>query len=454
MDRHFFILRYLKFRNIQNRLTYLRWYNFIEKSQWWSKEENDNHQWTKVKLLLDYSYKNIPYYKEMFLKMGATPNDIKTWSDFSKIPYLTKEIVRNRTTDLTAYQKINMSKLRVAKTSGTTGEPLLIYKMPDSDAIERAFIYQQWKRVGYNENDTRIILRGEPVKNHKLFQRYRFTNDWLVSSYHLSRTYIKEYVDFLNWLKPAFFHVYPSSLYIFTQLLLESKLSLNFVPKAILSGSEPVYDYQRELFEKTYNTRVYSWLGLAESTTLAGECEHSISLHVWPQYSYVELLDEKGLPVDEKGCVGSIIGTTFNSLQTPFIRYRSGDLATYGGPQCNLCGRQHLIFDQVEGREQLFLILADGSELPFRTLGFYIKKNNAYKRIKVMQMIQNVSGDLLVKLSTTKDFTIDDEAEIRAKICSIVNNQLVLNFEYTDDFIRSKSGKNIEFIQRMKRSVD
>lgn len=441
--------RYLKPRNVRNRIVYLRWYNFIEEAQWWTKEANDLYQWQKVKALLRYSYENIPYYSELFGKLGATPDDIKGWSDFRQIPYLTKEILRERTYDLMALNRVRLSKLRTSNTSGTTGQPLVLYQMPDNDAIERAFIFQQWKRVGYQENNVRVILRGEPVKNDKLFERYRFTNDWLVSSYKLSKHRIKEYVDFLNDLKPEFLHVYPSSLYLLTQLLIEADLPLEFNLKAILSGSEPVYDYQRYLFEKTFNTRVFSWLGLAEGTTLACECEYNQSLHVWPQYSYVELIDDFGKPVEKNGDIGSIIGTTFNFLQTPLIRYKSGDLASYGGDICKQCGRNHLLFDKVEGRDQLFIFLKDGCTIPFRTIGFIIKKIEAYKRIKMVQMIQEEKGKLIIKLNVNGLFNRSDEAAIREKINIVVNSKIEIIIEYTEEFVRSKSGKNLEFIQKI-----
>lgn len=68
----------------------------------------------------------------------------------------------------------------------------------------------------------------------------------------------------------------------------------------------------------------------------------------------------------------------------------------------------------------------------------------------MMQMVQNVMGELLIRLSTTDDFSSEDETEIRTKMLSAANNQLLISFEYTDNFTRSKTGKNIYFIQNVK----
>ncbi|MBG0860573.1 MAG: hypothetical protein IQL11_13825 [Bacteroidales bacterium] len=169
MDRYFSFLRYVRLRNIQHRIVYLRWYNFVEKSQWWTKDEFENYQWRKVKVLLKYAYESIPYYKELFIKIGATPGDIKSWLDFRNIPILTRETIRERSDDLISKHIKNKSKLKYVTTSGTTGESLGFYKDSDGEAISRAFMCSQWKRVGYHEYSKRIMLRGEHIKNDKLF---------------------------------------------------------------------------------------------------------------------------------------------------------------------------------------------------------------------------------------------------------------------------------------------
>jgi phenylacetate-CoA ligase len=446
------LLRFLKYNNVVDAFLYKKWFNFIEDSQWWSKDEINIYQWERVKQLLDHAYHNVPYYNDLFKKLGAEPNDVKTWLDFSKIPFLTKDLVRERAKDLVAKTHLHNKRLQYYTTGGSTGQPLGFYKTQETSIIESAFMNQQWKRVGYNESSSRIILRGEPIANGKLFLKYRFTNDWLLSSYHLSEEYLPEYVRFLNRIKPNFFHVYPTSLYVFTQLLLKSPLKLSFSPIAILCGSEPVYKYQRELFEKVYNCRVYSWLGSAEGTALAGECEHSEKYHSWPQHSYVELIEEKsGLPIVEVGRVGEIVGTSINNYSFPFIRYKSSDIAEYGGQTCPLCHRNGLLLDRIVGRQQDVLILVDGRTVPLTAITFGLHFN-AYGKIKKMQLVQNTKGNLIINLSVldNTNFNEDDESEIISKMMNAVDGKLTIEIQYTSDFVTTKSGKHRYFIQNIQ----
>jgi phenylacetate-coenzyme A ligase PaaK-like adenylate-forming protein len=439
-------IRYLKFRNIKDRVTYLKWYDFIEKSQWWTKNELDNYQWQKIKLLLEHSYNNVPYYIELFKKIGATPADIKNRNDFEKIPFLTKDIVRERSTDLIA-KNVKQSSLHYYTTGGSTGEPLGFYKKSDISVIEQAFMFNQWGRVGYKENSSRVILRGEPVKDNKLWQKFRFSNVWLLSSYHLSEEYIKQYVDFLNKIRPEFLHVYPSSMYIFTQLLIESKLRLNFTPKAILCGSEPVRNFQRELFERTFNTRVYSWLGQAEGAVLAGECEHSTEYHLWPQHSNVELVDKTGSNISGAENSGEIIGTTINNFAYPFIRYRTGDLGEFGASECKLCKRQFQLLKKVDGRLQEVIVSKNGKYVPMVAINMH---SDVFDNVVQFQFLQKEAGIIILNIIKKKTYSNSDNDKILNELWKKLGLGFNVVLNFVDEIPRTASGKHRFLDQKLE----
>jgi len=426
----------LRPKNLLARRRFNSWYNIIEDSQWWEKEKLHDYQWDRIKILLKHAYQNTQYYKSLFNDLGALPEDIKDFNDFKKIPVLTKDILRERSKEFFP-QNIKKKHAFYFTTGGSTGEPLGFYRQPVNDIIERAFMYNQWSRVGFNESSKRVILRGEPVPGNQLFVK-RASNSWLFSSYHLSELNISEYVKNLNEIKPDFFHVYPSSFFIFTQLLLEAGLALNFVPKAILCGSENLYDYQRSLFEKTYNTRAFSWLGLAEQTTLAGECEHSTDLHAWPQHSFVELLNSNGCDLDNYDSSGEIIGTNLHNFVTPFIRYKSGDIGVFGGSECKSCGRKFLLIKGVEGRVQDVIYLQDNTPFPVGPAIFGIH-TDFWAKVRKIQLIQETAGNLLVKLETS-------DPSIKSKVSELLSvrfaKKIQFQIELTNQFERTKNGKH------------
>jgi phenylacetate-CoA ligase len=446
-----YFLRYLNYKNIQNRITYLKWSDFIEKSQWWSKDELNDYQWTKVQNLLNHVFDNVPYYKELLNSMGANPGDFKKWDDFKKIPLLTKDIVRERQKDFIP-RNINYKKLKYYTTGGSTGQPMGIFQSAELCNIELAFMYQQWRRVGFKDNAKKVILRGEPLGKHKFCHKAKFSNDWVLSSFHISRTNIKEYARILNQIRPDFLHVYPSSLFVLTKLLIESGLKLNFSPTAILCGSEPIYNYQRELFEKTYNSKVYSWLGLAEGTIQAGECEHTTDYHVWPQYSYVELLSDDGMNLVQKEQKGKIIGTSFNNYVFPLIRYESGDLAIYHADHCDSCKRNFPILKDIIGRVQDEVYLVDGTLFPIGPAIFGIHEK-MWNQINRIQIVQEKKGEIIIKIDTDQNRKMIFNFMTRI-IERRLNDSLKYSFEFTKDIQTTNQGKHRFLIQKVTQIPD
>ena len=419
------------------------WSNFIRDSEFWSADQFEQYQFSKLKNLLEHSYRNVPYYSKLFKQIGFQPGDLTSLEHLRQLPVLTKDTIRERIDEFFP-TNINKNSAIFFTTGGSTGEPLGFYRQRENQIIEKAFMLNQWSRVGYNSNSTRAILRGEPVAGSKIFEA-RGKNTWLFSSYHLSGKYISQYIDTLNRLKPEYFHVYPSSFFLFTQLMLEKGLYLDYNPKAILCGSENLYDHQRTLFRETFRTKVYSWLGLAEQTTLAGECEQSSYLHAWPQHSIVEIVDASGKPVCSVGDSGLIIGTNLHNYYTPFIRYESGDKAVFGGNKCVLCGRSNMLFAEVLGREQYSIVVNENLKVPITAITFGLHFD-AYKNIKAMQIQQTKMGSIIVRIDPLTTFSEKDKVEIMQKMKAAVSEKLSIQFELDRPLLRNKNGKLKYFI--------
>ena len=84
-------------------------YKFLQESQWWSREKLEEYQMQQLAKLLTHSYENVPYYRRMFEERGLRPENIQDFDDLRKLPYLTKDIIRENLSDLLAQ---NYSKSR------------------------------------------------------------------------------------------------------------------------------------------------------------------------------------------------------------------------------------------------------------------------------------------------------------------------------------------------------
>jgi len=426
-------------------------YNFLQKSQWWSREKLEEYQMQQLEKLLKHAYKNVPYYRRIFDERGLKPKDIQDFDDLRKLPYLTKEIIRENLPDLTA-QNYPMSKLQYGTTGGSTGIPLGFYHEKGvSRAKEWAFMLTQWDRVGFKMGNRCVVLRGNVVDSASKgkFWKYDPVNKNLIlSSYHMTDETLPKYIGRIREFKPNFIQAYPSTITILAKFMKKSDIEPFSSVKALLCGSENLYQWQRRLLEEAFQCRVYSWYGHSEQVALAGECEKSTYYHIFPEYGIVELINKNGNPITNEDELGEIVATGFNSFSMPFIRYRTMDLAVPTNAKCE-CRRNYSLLKRVEGRVQELVITKDKRIITLTAL-IFAQHFEAFSRVKEMQLVQEKEGEVMVKIVKNSQYSTDDEKEILSKMRRAVgSNGLDVGFSYVDHIPRTKSGKYRFLIQKL-----
>jgi len=98
---------------------------FYQKSQNWSKDQIIEYQNNKLKEIITYSGKYVPYYRNLFKEIGLDTSEFKGIEDMYKIPFLDKETLRTRTDEFIS-DNANFYKCKIEKTSGSTGTPLTL----------------------------------------------------------------------------------------------------------------------------------------------------------------------------------------------------------------------------------------------------------------------------------------------------------------------------------------
>jgi len=169
---------------------------FLEKSQFYSKTELAAYQNSKLKDLINHSYRNVPYYTDLFNKLNIDPEDIKTKEDLEKIPYLDKSIV-NENFDKLIAKNANKFMCRIATTSGSTGTPAKFLRDLYSINYENAVVWRLWKNAG-DTGLKRITLKGPVVVPVSQMEPPFWTfnpadNELFMSCYHFSKKNSKHY---------------------------------------------------------------------------------------------------------------------------------------------------------------------------------------------------------------------------------------------------------------------
>lgn len=435
---------------------YLEVKRLLKETEFWSEDQLIDWQLNNMKRIIKHSYNFVPYYKDLFDEHGITPGDIKQIEDIRKIPYLTKDIINVKKNNMIAtnFPKRNLG---YGTTGGSTGIPMgFYYDKRNHPAIDWAFITDQWGRIGYKYRDKCVVLRGRVVKNIKEGEHYwdlDISNNWLImSSYHLTDENMPLYIKKIRDFKPLYIQAYPSALYLLAVYIKDSReVPFNNL-KGILCGSENLYDWQRNLFSETFQTKVYSCYGHSERACLAGECEHSSYYHVYPQYGFTEIVNEENQWCKNEGEKGEIVATSFWNYSFPLIRYRTQDIGVYTEEVC-ACGRKFLLIKKIDGRLQEYAVGKNNERITLTAL-IFAQHFEAFQKMKTMQLVQKRKGAIDVLIVENETMTDVDLEEIKNKMETASDYSIMVDVKITADIPRTKSGKHRFLIQELPTSMD
>lgn len=378
-----------------------KYYDEIKESQFWDTKKLTAHQDEKLSALIEHAYANVPYYTRVFDERGLSPKDIRTKGDLAKLPFLTKQLIREHHDELIA-KGAEKEYWIESHTSGSTGQPLNFLLDSDSDLREMAFTFRSWTFGTYKLGDPIILLRSYvPKPGQPLHYHDRRNNFHYLSAYHLTPEVMRDYIAIINRSGATVLRGYPSSLYIFCRFLLEEGIKLERIDTAITS-SEMLLPHYREAISAAIGSPVLDWYGCNERIATISQCPVNDGYHTNDEYGIIEVVDDKGVVIEEGE--GAIVGTSLDNFVMPLIRYRPDDVATrVRAHQCS-CGRGLPIeIIQINGRSDE--ILAFGTMM-IPPINFYTMFHSIPGVVQ-FQLVQHNEKELEVNLAIDTRF---DEA--------------------------------------------
>ncbi|RLF52064.1 MAG: phenylacetate--CoA ligase family protein, partial [Thermoplasmata archaeon] len=340
-------ITHIALKTLLSHNVYRKKYTFLKQSQTWDKKQTEEYQIKQLKNLLHHAYKNVPYYNKLFKKAGLKPRDVSSIDDLKKLPFLTKQIVQENREDLKA-QNYPEYKFDYIKTGGSTGFPLGVYMEKGvAQATYLAFFQTLLDQANCHLMDKQVSLTGfDSVFKYQIFRRVL-----ALSSFHTKDEDLSLYAKKIRKFKPKFILAYPSAIVTLAKFMNKNKISFPPSIKMVICSGETLFDWQRELLEKTFNCRVYALYAHTEVSVFATTCRYSYNYHVYPEYGITEIVHKDGTPVNKEGEIGEIVTTGFNNFIFPFIRYRTGDLGVVTYQKCR-CGRDYMLLKNIIGRVQ------------------------------------------------------------------------------------------------------
>lgn len=362
------------------------------------RELRDHEQWTpdaisafqveQMRAIVHHARTSCPFYADYPEFTSSGPEGIRSY------PVLGRETVRQNAERMLSRSTPDRRRIRVG-TTGTTGAALRVSYDDEAARLVWAYCLRQWLWAGLSIHEPRITFFGSRIipmqRQIPPFWTYNLCEKQLLaSSFHLSSHTAPDYINFLRHNQGKVLEAFPSVLGILADFVLERGETIPM--KAVFTSGEPLYPILREKVEKAFGSRVYDTYGMTELCGLIQECERG-RMHLAPEYSYLEILDENDEPVPA-GEEGFLVWTGFVNKTMPFIRYRIGDRGRWDtrGP-CE-CGRHFPLVVPTITRDSDLLRCPNGRIFSPRTLNQTLKDAVSFR---FCQFIHDGSNSLLIR---------------------------------------------------------
>jgi phenylacetate-CoA ligase len=416
-------------------------------SQWSSREQLDAYRDERIRAVVRTAFERSTFYRRLFRDAGLTPDDIRGAQDLSKLPLLTKDVVRSHGAELLTANG-PARDWRHGHTSGTTGSPLSLWYDRMTCVVNDAADRRQKLWGGMKDGDWIGVLLGRVIvpidEEHPPFWRVnRVHRQIWFSSFHMKEENLDLFVAEMRHRRLRFLEGYPSTLFILAQHLIRRGQELPMT--AVFTSSETLHAVQRETIEAAFGCRPYDFYGHAERAIFATECEHHDGKHLAEEYGYTEVVDGEGRAVPD-GEPGYLVGTSLHNMAMPMIRYRAGDVSRILREPC-ACGRTLRRIAGVTTKAEDIIVTPDGRMISPSVLTHPFKP---FPQILKSQLVQDRYDHVLVKIVPSNDFTPGDQQVLISEIAMRLGPGVKVDVQLVDDIPAEASGKFRWIISRVR----
>jgi len=371
-------------------------------------------QLEKLRTEIDYALRT-PFYKERLSKTGIkNSGDIKTLSDLNRIPFTTKDDLR----DGFPYGFLSIPKeevIRLHSSSGTTGIPTVIYFNKEdikqwasymarciyatgctkNDVFQNMITYGLFTGgLGFHQGGEEVGMLTIPAGAGNTTRQFKMMQDYETTVLHATPSFL---LHLETKMKEA--GVTRESLFI----------------KRAFAGAEPHSEDTRKRIEKLLNVDVYNSYGLSEMNGpgVAFECQCKDGLHIWEDGYIAEIVNPDTLEPVKDGEIGELVLTILCREATPILRYRTRDLTSFYTEPC-ACGRTHRKLHRITGRSDDMLIINGVNVFPSQIEEVIMSMKEVGNNYLIVVEKDGALDRLTVKTEVNAETFMDDSRHLNA----------------------------------------
>lgn len=329
-----------------------------------SREEMNDFQSKKLREVVDRVYHNVDFYRKKMHEIGLEPGDIKGIEDLSKLPFTTKQDLRdNYPYGLFAVPENEIVRLHAS--SGTTGHPIVVgYTRKDltnwAELVARC-LYS----YGVNKDDFVQVAYGYGLFTGGMGMHYGVEKVG-ATVIPISGGNTKKQIQIMKDFGSTVLACTPS----YALHLAETMDEMGVKPEDLnlrvgVFGAEPWSEPMRLEIERRLDIKAMDIYGLSEMTGpgVSFDCEMHNGLHINEDHFLPESIDRDTLQPLDYGEEGELVFTSIQKEGIPLIRYRTGDLTILNDEKCG-CGRNLVRMKKCLGRTDDMIIIRGVNVFP------------------------------------------------------------------------------------------
>ncbi len=355
-------------------------------------------------------YQHVPYYRALMDKKGVTPDDIRSVDDLYKLPFLTKDDLR----DAYPYGLLAVPKsdvVRIQSTSGTTGRRVVaFYTQHDIDLWDECCARAIAAAGGTRDDVVHVsygygLFTGGPGLNggsHKLG----------CMTLPMSSGNTERQIQFMCDLGSTILCCTPSYAAYLGESIRERGLQDKIQLKAGIFGAEAWSEEMRRDIERLLNIKAYDIYGLTEISGpgVSFECSAQTGMHINEDHFIAEIIDPNTGEVLPEGEKGELVFTSITKEAFPLLRYRTRDICVLTREKCP-CGRTHVKMSKPMGRSDDMLIVKGVNVFPSQIETVLLSKGYP-ANYQIMVSREHNSDKLEVQVEMTPEMFSDAVSEI------------------------------------------
>ena len=397
-------------------------------------------QWNRLSTLLAHAEAHVPYYRDLFRSLGISARDVRSWKDFSALPILTKDVIRDRARDLVSEGPFGERTHRLAS-SGSTGVPLtFLHDLRSVDATD-AGNFRNLAQAGWRPGEMIAFFWGFDATLARL-SRLEFEARQLLRRQYQFNPFRSSASDMDGWirrwrtLRPRVALGFASTMARFAEHIEARGMRVPAL-KGVFTTAEPLFAEQRAVLSRVFGCHVFDLYGSSEVRNIAAECPHG-AMHVNVDFAVVETEDRDFGTGEEPR---PLVVTSLWNYAMPFIRYMNEDGGRLADHTCT-CGNNFPLMHLNIGRLTDHFVLPGGQVVHG---GFFRRLLWGSSGVRSFQVHQTAVDDITFRIVPGPEWEEARPrlvADVRAKVAALTSASIQLRFEEVPSIPLSGAGKH------------